>query len=226
MKIVIPEIEKLKNDMKNMTTEEKLDHIWTYYKLHFLVITIAVVMLAALISMLVESSKKPVISALFCNVNVSETGTSYIKEDFLKEMQAKKSEQVEIYSIYFGETVTELTAKENYAKITSGVSMVAGKEIDYMLVDKVALQTYSKQQMFMDLREFLTDEELAQWKDDLFCCELGREQDVPVALDVSNMPFFSENAKSIGPIYFTVAGNAPRLETCRLFFDHLKQWNA
>ena len=78
------------------------------------------------------------------------------------------------------------------------------------------------------MREFFTQDELAQLEDRLIYLEKQNENDnsvleerYPVAVDVSGMAFFTEYAKDKEEIYFSVASNSLNKEIVRAFWYYL-----
>ena len=45
-----------------------------------------------------------------------------------------------------------------------------------------------------------------------------------VAVDITDTAFVKDNVTSEGPIYFALAGNTDKIDTCRDMWEHINQW--
>ena len=86
------------------------------------------------------------------------------------------------------------------------------------------------QDIYMDLRELFTKEQLTKIEDRLIYFqpadenEKPTEEKYPVAVDISGLPFFGEFCDLKEPIYFSAAANAPNIDDLKAFWDYLNAW--
>ena len=92
---------QLKQVLSTMTTREKLDHIWTYYKLHICAILLAVILVISWGVSIYINSKEVLLSGNIINVFLSEEGQHYLTEDSFAAMGGSHDRQtVKINSQY------------------------------------------------------------------------------------------------------------------------------
>lgn len=215
--------------LRPMTWRQRIDHIWTYYK-EIILIALGVIILLASI---VNNALKPKVDVLMCgylaNVTLSEEGSSYLQEDYLSHLGGvPETQAVYLNSTFFGgeDYLTNMDA--NYNAALAPVLQVTAQEVDYMLLDEVALEFYLTKAFFMDMTQLLTQEELQQ-------LELTYYQPVdkndnptgesyPVAVDISDTAFVKDCAQKAEKVYFVVIANGPNKDDIRDFWDYLNAW--
>ena len=114
------------------------------------------------------------------------------------------------------------------------VARVSEQLLDYALLDKYAMEYYMGQDVYLDLREFFTAEELAALEAEkrLMYLQVQEEEGeepgerFPVAVDISNIPFVKDMVTSEGPIYFILSGHIRDLDMCRNVWDRLNAWES
>lgn len=226
-------VSKFFSDLKPMTWRQRVDHIWTYYKGGIL--TVAFILFAA-ISLIVSnlSQKESAMCGVSVNVTVSTEGTAYLEESYLAHLGTPAGKEAVLYPIYYGSLEEAVVEYEyNYNQIMRPVLMVSAQELDYLLLNAESMQRYMAYELFLDLRSIFSAEELAAMGDSVIRSIPMDEEDqpvetepIPVAIDISSLPFVSENILSSGPVYLAFANNAPNMDTLRNFWTFLNDWSA
>lgn len=238
-KSVTPTFKELLQDLKPMTFWEKVDHLWTYYKEYLFVVLLVAVVVAFSVTALANSNKKSLLSGMLINVSMTQTGYNYMTQDYHTYLGATPVwEVVQLDATNFSSLEDPTSMEDNYNKSMMLIARVGGQMLDYALVDKMALEFYATQEVFLDLREFFTEEEIAAMGDRVIWMapepeegytaedyEEGELDPWVMAVNVSDMPFFRENCPG-ETVYFTMAGNHPNMEAVRAFLEYLMAWES
>lgn len=221
---------KLCSDMKPMTFRQKVEHIWMYYKEYMLVAFLVLMMIVAVITSSITASQEVIASGIAVNIFIDQEGYDYLSVDYFDRLEGEKGkEKVSLEYVYFGDLDNPNGTSDNFSKAETVVARVEGKMLDYMLLDQYAMETYILYEIYMDLRDFFTQEELAQLAAEnriIYAQQEGSEERWPVAVDISDLPFVQDNVNSEGKTYFALSGSTQRMEICRDVWEYLHQWKA
>ena len=236
-KSVTPTFKELLADLKPMTFWEKVDHLWTYYKEYLFVVLLVVIVVAFSVTALLNSSKKTLLSGMLINVSMTQVGYNYVTTDYHTYLEATPTwEVVQLDATNFSSLEDPTSMEDNYNKSMMLMARVSGQMLDYALLDKMALEFYATQEVFLDLQEFFTEEEIAAMGDRVIWMRPEPEEGFTVedyepgeldpwiiAVDLSDMPFFRDNCAG-ETVYFALSGNNPNIEAIRAFLEYLTQW--
>ena len=155
-----------KERMAGMTFLEKLDHIWTYYREYLWIVVVAVILIAAIITSTINLIfKDQVVTGIAVNITFEQAGYNYLTEDYAEELGVNpRWEEVKLEYTAFGSLADQSNSEQNYYAAMTVVGEVGAKMLDYIILDKDGMEFYITQGVYMDLREFFTEEELAQLK--------------------------------------------------------------
>ena len=223
-------IQKLREDMAPMTFAQKVDHLWYYYKTYILVISVlAVGIIAILGSML--SKKESITGGLMVNLTMSTEGYNYLTQEYYERIGGEKGQEVRLDSTKFENLNITSDVEVNYNAALTLVARVSGQLLDYALIDQSALEFYVTQDVFMDLRDFFTEEELAQMQDRLIQAKIEETGETWIAaVDITDIPFVQKNVGTVneddGKVYFTFSGNPAHPEILRDIWDYIHAWKS
>ncbi len=226
LKSIKESFRNFRNTMKDMTFEEKLDHIWTYYKWELLIILLSAIAILGLVSWLCSTPIQTAFSGNLSNCQITEHGYRYLTEDYLQTLGFDAEEN----RISLGMITTAGTdaLSVNATGVDSGVrvvAMVADGSLDYIFADSVAIEFYALQGAYQNIESVLTAEQLAPFADKLYYYtdeESGLR--VPIAIDISDIPFAEECMEDGKSIYLGFPIHAPHAEQLAEFFDYLLAW--
>lgn len=238
-KSVTPTFKELLADLKPMTFWEKADHLWTYYKEWLLVVLLVFIVVAFSATALMNSYKKSLLSGMLINVSMTQAGYNYMTEDYHTYLGATPVwEVVQLDTTNFSSLEDPTSMEDNYNKSLMLMARVSGQMLDYALLDKMALEFYATQEVFLDLREFFTEDEIAAMGDRVIWMQPEPEEGYTVedyepgelepwamAVNVSDLPFFQDNCSG-ETVYFTMSGNHPNMEAVRAFLEYLMAWES
>lgn len=225
------ELRKLGQDLKPMTFPQKLEHLWTYYKEYLWIVLFVIVMLCLPIVMLTAQSKEVLVSGMAVNVALKDEGIDYLTQDYLVRMEGEEGKQVaELTYSNFSSLEDPTSSEDNYGAMTILVARVSDGMLDYMLLDKFAMEYYILQDVYMDLREFFTEDEIAQLGDRVITARQEDETEAwAVAVDITELDFVKDNIllkNKEDRVYFALSGNTQKSEICRDVWEYIHAWKS
>lgn len=230
MKKLIAHFKKLKENMQGMTFLEKVDHIWTYYKETMLVIFIVGVIIVGVVWSLVGERPTEYTCGIMSNAELSSEGHHYLTKVFLEDVLKKPEGRIFLRSsdlIEMEETVQAVQSKAQ--NVQSVLAQIEAKKIDYMLMDNYSVQYYVKENIYKDLSQILTKEELAllEQQDMLFSIrEESEDVSHPVGINIAKMDFGKDCLNVEGPVYLVFIRNTDEKENCLKLWEHIKAWKS
>ena len=210
-------------------------------------------MTTGLITSMVTAKERQnsLLTGIMVNIYTSQETMNYLTVDYAAYLGVEE-EKVKLESTDFSDLTTDLS-EENYNAAMIIINEVSAKMLDYMIMDKLAMEFYTAQEVYMDLREFFTLEELQQFAANnqlVFCLEEeaaagltqealydlqmrsltaeGAENDScwPAAVKITDMEFVKKNITNQGDIYFALSGSTEKQEHIRGIWEYIKAWKA
>ena len=218
---------RLKKDMQPMTFKEKVEHLWMYYKEYLWVAGLVFMALALVVTVITSRTKTTLVSGMMANITISQDGYNYLSSEYQEYLEGDKKHIVELDYTKFGDMLDAGSGEDSYYSAMVLTARVSGGLLDYMLLDKFAMEYYITQEIYMDLRQFFTAEELAALKaeDRLIYAQQADKTDAwVVAVDISGTEFAKNNITSQGGVYFALSGNTQRPEMCRNAWEYINAW--
>ena len=215
--------------LRPMSWRDRIDHIWTYYKEIILIGAVVIILLASILGNALKPRLEVRMSGYLANITLSEDGSAYLKEDYLSHLGGSADSQTVILnSTVFGGEGYLTSMEANYNAALAPVLQVTAQEVDYMLLDEVALEFYLNKAFFMDLRQLLNMEELKQLELTYYQPVDIDEKPVggsyPVAVDITGTAFAQGCAKDAKKVYFVAVANGPNKDDIRNFWEYLNSW--
>lgn len=212
-----------------MTRQERINHIWYYFKWHIVAVAICIIAIISLSINIIQSSKNDVLGGAILNVSISEEGTTYLNDNYLQFCGYKKSKnQVFI----FNSGIKNLSADElqlNPDFTMAFTTMLGAKKLDFLIMDKPVMDYYIAQNYYMDLRQIFTTDELQALSENLIYTDItidGIIQPIPIAICIDELPFTVNCIQSSQSVYLLFSRNAPNKNQLKSFYDYLCSWNA
>lgn len=218
---------KLINDLKPMTPKQRVDHLWTYYKYYLVVVFLVVMTGSVMITVAVNRSREMLVSGMMVNLSMEQQAVNYLTEDYLADLGGTKGKQVvELTSTEFGDPLDPSHGEDSYFISQVLISRVSGKMLDYMLLDRFAMEYYILTDVYMDLRNFFTPQELEELNSKklvIYAQEEGSER-YPIAVKINHLPFVQDNLTEETEVFFAISGSTPRPDMCRNVWNRLQAW--
>lgn len=223
-------LKKLKVDLKGMTWQQKLDHIWTYYKEVILITVISLIVIIGVGSSMLAPKKELLMGGMCVNTYISAEGESYLLEEYFDRLQGDpKKQEVQLYFRSFGDFSA---STQDYEAFQSIMAMMSAAKIDYLLMDEDSMGPLINSESLLDLREVFTEEELkafgtkvryAQYTDN-DGNPLGEM--FPVALEITDIPFVQDCRSYNQKIFLGFAVSAPNKDSLHDFWEYLLAWES
>lgn len=220
------ELRKLRDEMKPMSWSQRIDHIWTYYKEYIGLFALLIFILTGLISSIISAQKEVVITGIMVNITIDQEGYNYLSTDYADHLQITDDQKVALEYTSFLNLETS-NAQQDYYAAMSVIAEVSAKRLDYMILDKMAMSFYAGQEVYMDLRQVFTEEELADFAERellIYCQEEQQQEPWPAAIKINDFAFIKDNVTSEGDVYFALSGSSEKLEQIRAMWEYIKAW--
>lgn len=222
-----------KEKLRRLKGRKKLQYLWDYYKLHFIV---ACILLYIFGYMLYGhfTQKNHVLYAAFINVAPSDAVTDRLSDSFLisRNMDLNKNAFYLYTGLYLTSDETNPYHEYTYASRIKLIAAIDSETLDIALMDQEAFDAFSQNGYLCNMEEFLSeaDPELYQdchelLKDNIVILEdnaeetaldssvsyIAETEEYPMALDISRTPLLKD-AGFTEPVYLGIIKNTPRKE--------------
>ncbi|WP_026670863.1 hypothetical protein [Butyrivibrio sp. AE3006] len=152
--------------LKGMGFKAHLEYFWDYYKIHTFVAIFSIIMLVMLVRD-ISSNKPYALNAMFVNA-ASFIGSDPLEAEFA-EAQGINTDEEEVYI----DTTTSLSAdgaggQMDYTTMERIYAMIAAKELDVFAADPQLFENFTKNEMFLDLRDVYSEAELEALGDKVY----------------------------------------------------------
>lgn len=204
---LIAHLKKLKADLAPMSWKARLEHLWTYYKWVLAVLVCLGFLLQIIITSVTNANTEILISGIGINVPLSEQGITCLSDGYLERLGGEKRQSVQFLNEILDKDSQTMGTEAMYATVVKVSGLTSLGDLDYLLMDAKALEYYSEGDLFMDLRQLLTEEDLAQLK-------LVEIEGVPKLIDLSGTWFADTHITGEGPYYLAFTYNTSRAQQC------------
>lgn len=220
----VSKLEELKGHLKDMTWKERLDYLWEYYKWVAILAGIVVVIVASVISGIVQNSKTLLYSGITVNVSISEEGTTYLTDTLFAKLEGKEGkDKIELSPMYINLEAGAYTETAT-ANVTKLISMISVGDVDYLLLDAYALQYCGNSGAFAPLENTLSQEMLAKFEGKIVTIQ-DEQSEYQAAIDISDLPFVKKHITSKDKVYIAFPGNTERSAQNEAFLEYLMNWS-
>lgn len=233
----------IRESFGTMTLGQKIEYVWSYYRLP---ISLAVIALAILCGAIYAqlTRREPLLYAAYANLSMGETLDEALNEGFVRAT-GEDPRRCEVY-VYRNLYLSQDAATENheyaYASQLKTLATIADQRFDVALMNREAYDLLSSSGYLLALPDLLArDEALAArlspyltqnaviLEDNAIEYHLN-EADAYAAvteeavngIDVTSFPLFARAGFS-GDVYLGVIGNSPRLDTALSYIAYLTQ---
>ena len=213
------------NESKHNTFAQFFKEKGYYIVLSLCVIAVGIFIIIAIVSSAITANTNLLLSGDVMNVSMSEEGMTYMDEDYFASLGVRPfMNKVQVVESMYSTAENE-DFEYNYSVSSQVVALVSAEMLDFQIISKQALEMFLSEDMYLDLREFFTAEELAKYEGKIIYLEYESTKEmVPVALDIRDMPFIQDNVGGDNPIFFTIIKTTPRKAELRNFWEYLWAW--
>lgn len=223
---VKPSMKELKAILKPMTWKDRLEYLWTYYK----IVLVAILGVAALISIVVGGIQKKQIqtlySGIFVGVQLEQGDRDAVVKDLTELFEGDGKKQiVELSDVAYIPGDDPANLELNNAAAMKVTVMVAAKSLDYILTDKATYEELICHSPYQDLRSVLTEEQQKRLKNEFVWIESNEEMPgYPMALDISETEFVKKHVPYQKGVYLVFVGNTGNNSRDPAFIDYIFNW--
>ena len=215
--------QKLKNELKDMTPKQKLEHLWEYYKWVLGVVLAIIIVIGTVIGSVITMNTETIISGTIVNVPVDMAGYFQLQEGYYQHAKTEGRQAVGLSNFTFLDPYTTVEQTYTWDIIDSVTAKVGADDLDYMMYDELAATFFMSPDYFADLRELFSEEELSAMGNaviNLLIEETGEQ--IPIAIDIRDTDFYDIYITGDKPIYLSFGVRLPRKEACKDFWQFIK----
>lgn len=218
----------LLEDLKGLSFGGKIKHLWTYYWWTLVVLAVVIFFIDLGITSYRNRNTEILIGGFSINQVISEEGETYLTTDWRTALGAESALQNVTLAYAYFEDPNMAVSEDEMAATFQVIAMITAKELDYVLMDQAALEFYLNQDAFLPLENSLTQEQLAQFEDYLVYGTYGEDstETVPLAIDISHLPFIDECTMNVKSVYIAFPGNRENAQSGAQVLDYLMNWKA
>ena len=148
---------------KALSPKKKLQHILYYYKWHFLAAVLVLCLLFSLISDVRENAKDVLISGIFVNTAVDQSGYDYLQQGYWESCDSDSGSRADLVTYRHIDTGTGALDQEDAASFMVITSMIAAGTLDYIITDEATLEYFLQQEVVLDLKDVFLEEALSKY---------------------------------------------------------------
>lgn len=240
------EIREQQRKLKGKPFKEKWAYFWEYYKVTTLVTVCVAIALISLIHTVVSAKDSALDVALVNAFLKDDIDSQEMAEDFAAYAQVDTEEyevviDPDLYVDYNGQD------EYSYINMQKLTAMAAAGALDVLLTNEEYIDRNISAGLFIDLHEYFTDEELAQYEDRLIYRVIPDEDEaydysieeeygtaaeteekeavtadtegaVPIGIDVRDSKYlYSDQIEA----WFCIASTAQNVDNAKLFLEYL-----
>ena len=243
---LMDEFREEREALKHGTLKQKLTYFADYYKWHAI---ITVIVLYFVISFAVQALTRKETALYVCMVNARASGSEDYITDFAEFADIDLNSQELIFDTSIS-IQTEAPSESSRASSQKLLVYIAAGELDVMITDAETIKIYTNNELFYDLREFLTPEQIERYKPYLYYIDMKAvqewqeamdnfdesfvpsypdprkpeemEQPVPVGLCLKDREGFTDNFLFMNEdVVLAVLQNTKKSETVKQFIDYV-----
>lgn len=209
---------------KGMKPKEFILFIKDYYLRDFLLFAAVLgVIIAISVTSLINVNTDVILSGVGVNLMLTDEGQKYITDDFFALHKTEGRQKIDYSTVVISDIFSgEGDINATYYSGEGVVAQVAAKRLDYLLLNELGFNYLASQEIYMDLRQMFTEEELSEMSDKIiYTQEEGAEEMLPMGIDITDTDFIKENNLATEKIYIAFAGNAPNKQLAYEFYKYI-----
>lgn len=210
------------------TFQAKVEYTWENWRVHILGVAFIIVLISSVAISNLMNNTPSYLTGAYVNLMLVDQHENY-RADYLDQVflhdHLGLPEDQDITMRCFMDMPLDLSGSSELAELSGNTmtrldGMLPSNEIDYLVFTENLVDWFGKRygNALLDLREFLTAEELELYADRLRYTKSG----VPVGIDISDSPLLSDMCLSADkPVCFGWFAFVEQKDHMRPFFDYL-----
>ena len=220
----------LKENMKDMNLKERIAYLWFCFKDYTIVGIVCLILVGSLVISIVNVNTEILIYGDLIGVPISSAGEKYLIDDYGKLLEVKENKrEIEIAFHDYGLSDDADVVEFNYQTTMQIVAAASAKTLDFIMTSKPVMENLMEHYMYLDLREIMSEEELASWGEEIVYVEYvfseGTPEEsverIPVAINLQTTEFYKDCIASELPYFLIFIKFTPRKDMCRHFLDYV-----
>lgn len=161
---LVDEIREQQKKLKDMTWKQRFEWFFEYYKFHTLAVIVGIFVLISIINTVINHKDNCFYAILLNAASVD----SEIMEESFAEYAGMDTEKYECF-IDTSSTLSYITPSNmDYATMEKIMAVTQTKDLDVGVFDSQAFRQYAVTQVFQDLRNVLSPEQLERYQDYIY----------------------------------------------------------
>lgn len=215
--------QKLKDELKDMSPREKLEHLWEYYKWVLGVLLVVVVIVGTIVGSIISLNTETIIAGAIINVPVNMEGFVELQDGYYQHAKTEGRQAVGLTNFTFLDPYTTVEQTYTLDIIENVTAMIGSDNLDYVMYDDLALTFFMTPEFFTDLRELFTEKELDAMGNAVIKLQIPETGElIPIAIDIRDTSFYDRYMAEEKAIYLSFSVRLPRKEACVDFWHYIK----
>jgi hypothetical protein len=205
--------------LRGMTSKERFDYLWEYYRKPAFVILAVLVFFIYFIYTIVRPTVTTVFSAALIDSTISSEALDDCEKDFASYLRIdSKKENVLLNSDYY----LKAGDSNSMSMQSSLVAHLAAKEIDVIIAPESSFQSYVKQDMFVNLSDWMPTDLCNSLSDSFFIAKPhGALKTGAYGINLTGSALFGKNTNHTDPYILGVVGNSQHKKNTVKFLRYL-----
>lgn len=184
-----------KEKLKDMTPKQKKEYLWEYYRYHALIAIIILILIPVIGNIIYQNTFSTRFYCVIVNDMKNEAAIQTIEKDFVPTLKLSKKEKVAFdSSLQFDPEADDQYNSAAYSKFNL---LLNQRQADVMLADKSIFDYFQGQDIFYNLEDFLSAEDIKAYENYFIYGTNSKGEKLPMGIDMSNTKFCKEtNLKS------------------------------
>lgn len=217
-------MERSETENKQKDWKKSFKNVWDYYKWAIIVLIAAVVFGCVMLVLPKNGGETVLFEGVTLNITLNEQACQYITDGYAEHLEAQDGDKVRNSALSFGDPADPELSDYNYAAAMQVLGMVTAKQLDYAIMDQASCDYYMNQDIYADLTQVLTAEQLEEYAEILvYRNDADRGEYYPVAVCISDAAIIRDSGIEEA-VYISFPYNTENKERSSDFFDWLMAW--
>lgn len=219
-------LKKLKETLAPMTWKQRIDHLWTYYKVVAVVFVILCIVVSLVITGIQNKQIDHLYSGVLVNTPLTDEGMAVFTNDLLQRYGTGNGKEViDLEQLYYGDDSIPDIAENNQDVLLRLTVLAGAQSVDVILCDEYFLNQFVVYSGYGDVRNILSEKQLAQLSEKLvWSKEISENESYPVAVDISDTEFVKNCVTKSNKVYLFFPHSSDNAERNVDFVDYILQW--
>ncbi len=208
-----------KPNFKEMSTQKKVGYVWDYYRYHILGTIVAIAILVSIVHHY-ATLKESVFDMMFLNAMDIEQPENLTT--FFEQMGFDTETQEISVNTSMGFTISGDGYVDDPYTTQAVAAMFTVGDLDMFAAPSQIYNAYAAVGYLADLRVIFTDEELAQFEEQLVYVTLSETgEEIPCGFDLTDNAWVKESGYYSGECYFGITSNGDGSDLARDFLMYV-----